>query len=133
MIRRPIVISLSITLLFSSCFIGADTYERSVNDNFFLYSNTSKSDNVCLGTIDANAYRFADNYLCSIKKVGWDKSFLIVKTNNEQYYIQHLNKLDGLYPEEFVRYLFGPLNESDYNRYRDSLRVDTDLDFKISY
>jgi hypothetical protein len=57
-----------LTLVLTSCFVGADTYEKSVNDYFFLYSNTYKTDKVSLGTIQDGQYRIADGYLVVMTK-----------------------------------------------------------------
>jgi hypothetical protein len=67
------IISVLVSLTLTSCFIGADSYEKSVNDYFWLYSNTYETDNVCLGTIDYEKYRLGNSYLCFINDVGWDK------------------------------------------------------------
>jgi hypothetical protein len=76
----------------TSCFTGADTYEKSVNNYFFLYSSNYKTDNVCLGIIDNNS-RIGDSYECSINKAGWDDSFLIFQTKQGEYFIHNSRKL----------------------------------------
>ena len=129
---KPVIIFILFLFSLNSCFIGADTYEKSVNDYFFLYSDTYKTDKVCLGTIDYN-YRIGDGYGCFIKKIGWDNFFLIYQTKQDKYFIQDLRQLKGKHPEEFKRYLYGPFNIKQFELERGNLQVDKDLDFSISY
>jgi hypothetical protein len=131
--RLKVTISIFFTVILTSCFMGAETYEKSVNDYFHLYSDTYKTDNVCLGTIEYSKYRLGNSYLCSIIEIGWDNSFLVVLTKGGTYYIQDLRPLKGKSSEEFKNYLLGPFTKERFAQSRDSLGVDKDLDFKISY
>ena len=115
----------------SSCFMGADTYEKDVNDYFWLYSHTYKTDNVSLGTID-EGYRFGDGYLSGIKKIGWNKSFLIVQTTGG-YFIQDLRSLRDLPIDSFRKHLYGPLSREQFTIKSDSFNVDSALKIDESY
>jgi hypothetical protein len=122
-----------ILLLFPSCFIGADHYEKGVNDQFWLYSISSNSGNVCLGTIDEKDYRFTDSYICNIKKIGWDNNFIIIQLENQDYYIQDLEKIKKLNNSKFINFLYGPFNKIQFDQRLDSFDVDANLAFTISY
>lgn len=126
-------IYLLLTLVLTSCFMGADTYEKTINEYFWIYRDDSPSASVCLGTIDYGQYRLGDNYLCSVKKVGWNKSFLIAQTESNQFMIQDLKFLKARPSSDFGQYKYGPLSRQQFSRLRDSLRVEKDLDFQITY
>ncbi len=130
--RFTLQLFILLTLTLTSCFTGADTYEKSINDYFFLYSSTYKTDNVCLGTINNN-YRIGDSYEYSIEKAGWDESFLIFQTKQDKYFIQDLRNLKGIYPKEFRKYLYGPFSKEQFDKRRDSLNVDRELEFSLEY
>lgn len=130
---RNLILHLSICLTFTSCFIGADTYEKSVNDFFFLYSDTYKTDNVCLGIIDYEDYRIGNSYTCSIKRIGWDKSFLIIENHNSNFFIQDLRKLEKNNADSFQKYFYGPMTKSKFYEKCKELKVDKNLKFKINY
>lgn len=119
--------------MFTSCFMGADTYEKSVNDFFFLYSDTYKTNNICLGVIDDNNYRIENGYQCSIVRIGWDKSFLILENYNNEFFIQDLRSLQKNKADTFNKYLFGPLTQQMFYKKRETLNIDKDLKFKINY
>lgn len=132
MMKLSIIFIFFLTVTVYSCFIGADTYEKAVNEYFFLYSVNNKTDNVCLGTID-DGHRIGDGYNCLIKKAGWDTSFLIFHTKNDQYYIQDLKELKQKQPDEYKAYLYGPFNKKQFDSMRDSLQVDKSLSFSVEY
>jgi hypothetical protein len=113
--------------------VGSDSYEKNINDYFWLYKAANSRDRICLGTIDYGQYRLADAYKCFIKEVGWDKSFLLFRTERNQYFIQDLRSLKGKSLEHFGKYLYGPFNEQEFISMRDSFQVDKELDFEISY
>ncbi len=131
--RLQTIIPILLTLMLTSCFMGADNYEKSVNDFFFLYSDSYKTDSVCLGSIHDGKYRIGDGYLCVVKRIGWDNSFLICETRGKQYFIQDLRQLKNKSADDFESYLFGPFTKQAFGEKRDSLGVDKDLDFSVSY
>ncbi|MBK8699839.1 MAG: hypothetical protein IPN29_10005 [Saprospiraceae bacterium] len=131
--KLPIGILVLGIIFFSSCFIGADTYEHSVNDFFWLYSDTYSTDKVCLGTVEMGEFRIGSGYCCYIRKIGWDKSFIIIQNDNNEYYIQDCRKLKDQDVKVFRKFLHGPFNENQFEYCKDSLHIDKDLEFKIEY
>ena len=123
---------LFIPFAFLSCFIGADTYEKDVNEYFWLYSHDYSTSNVSLGTIE-HGYRLGDGYLHGIKQIGWDQSFMIIRTHSGKYYIQDFRNLKNKPIEDFKRYLYGPLSKLSYDSKRDALHVDENLHFELTY
>ena len=113
--------------------MGADTYERSVNQYFHLYSHTYSTDRVSLGKIYDGKHRIRDGYIIVIEQIGWDKDFMIVKQRSGKYYIQDLKKLQGKDADDFSKYLYGPLTKEEFNFKKDSLKLSDDLEFDISY
>lgn len=113
--------------------MGPDSYEKSVNAFFWLYRDDSSSADICLGTVDYGQYRLADSYLCAVKKIGWNESFLIAQTKNEQFIIQDLRPLKGKPSSVFVNYKYGPFSKQQFNLVKDSLHVDRGLDFQTTY
>ena len=119
--------------LLNGCFFDPDGYQKKINNYFFLYSENGDAYNICLGSIEYGQYRLSDNYICTIKKIGWDKSFLIVETGNHKYFIQELSNLRGKNLEVFRKYLHGPLPIDQYQHIRDSLHVAKNLGFTLTF
>jgi hypothetical protein len=117
-------------MLLTACFMGEDGYEKSINDYFWLYKNDSKR--VCLGVLDGE-YRLANSYLCGLKKIGWDNSFLIFVIGKEEYFIQDLRGLNSEHPERYRDQLSGPFTRKQFEDKRRQLEVSYDLEFSISY
>ena len=130
--RKLIQFLFLVPLTFSSCFIGADTYEKNINSYFWLYSNDYSTNNLSLGTIDYS-YRIGDGYLHGIKQIGWDKSFMIIRTHSDKYYIQDLRNLSNKTSKDFKKYLHGPYSKLNFDNNRDSMNVDDNLDFILDY
>jgi hypothetical protein len=121
-------------LALAGCFWGPDSYEKEVNQYFFLYSDDYSTWDVRLGTIDSKGYGIGNGYLSFIKRIGWDDSFLICETKIKGYFIQDLRYLKGKHPDQFWTDRYGPYEkQSAFNAKRDSLGVSQDLEFGISY
>ncbi len=127
------VLFIVLTFALSSCFWGPDAYEKDVNGRFFLYSEDYTTSDVCLGTIQAGGERIGDGYLCFIKRIGWDNSFLICETKINGYYIQDLRFLKDKHAVQFRGALYGPFSEETFNQQRVRLGVSQQLNFDISY
>jgi hypothetical protein len=58
---------------------------------------------------------------------------LVCEARGSQYFIQDLRNLKGRNVEDFKHHLCGPLTKERFEDKRDSLGVDEDLGFSISY
>ena len=116
-------------LVLQSCFIGSDTFEKEVNECFWLHQD-SESEETYLGTIDKGA-RFTDKYLGPIDRIGWDEEYILLKEKSGDYYIQPINKDQSI--EKVKTDLVGPLTETEFKNLKQAHQVDEKLDFEIQY
>ena len=120
----------ALLLTLSSCFTGADTYEKEVNDYFFLYGEYGEG-KTYLGTIEDGGYRIADGYLGPVARIGWNDAHVIVQDKHDRYYIQPIP--DGASLAQVRRELQGPFTYAEFQTQRGKLMVDASLEFALEY
>jgi hypothetical protein len=114
----------------SSCFVGADSYEKEVNEYFFLHREYG-SRKTYLGTIEDGGYRIADGYMGPVAQIGWNDAHVIVQDKHNRYYIQPIPH--GASLAQVRRALKGPFTHAEFRAQRVKLGVDEGLEFALAY
>ena len=110
--------------------MGADSYEKEINEYFWIYGESLNNEKF-VGTIEKGGYRFSDNHICFIEKIGWNKNFIIVKSKFKNYYIQPI--IENISVNKMKKYLKGPFTESQFLIERKKMKIPKSLKFKIIY
>ncbi len=127
---KAILRATALLLTLSSCFTGADTYEKEVNDYFFLYGEYGDGKRY-LGTIEDGGYRVANGYLGPVAQIGWNDAHVIVQDQHDRYYIQPIRR--GASLAQVQRELKGPFTYVEFRVQRGKLAVDPSLEFALTY
>ncbi len=127
---KGILLATGMLLTFSSCFVGADSYEKEVNAYFFLHREYG-SRKTYLGTVEDGGYRIADAYLGPVAQIGWNDAHVIVQDKYDRYYIQPIP--DGASLAQVRRELKGPFTYAEFRAQRVKLGVDEGLEFELAY
>jgi hypothetical protein len=127
---KAILLATALLLPLSSCFTGADSYEKEVNDYFFLHREYGAK-KTYLGTIEDVGYRIANGYLGPVSQIGWNDAHVIVKDKYNRYYIQPIRR--GASLAQVQQALQGPFTYEEFRVQRTRLAVDERLAFTLEY
>ncbi|MBD0254763.1 MAG: hypothetical protein ICV83_03505 [Cytophagales bacterium] len=127
---REILLATGMLVSLSSCFVGADSYEKEVNEYFFLHREYG-TQKTYLGTIEDGGYRMANGYLGPVSQIGWNDAHVIVKDKHNRYYIQPIRA--GASLAQVQRELKGPFTYEEFQVQRVKSAVDESLAFELEY